>query len=364
MWKLNDATGKFEELTAFTDLMEGTTNEYIWRMGSHNDKLYVATMDAGIFYNYLTQLTNGSFFKMTPAERLAKLTYINKVIQLLAMAKGNEIADELRSKLEQLQQLLSQYVETEQIDEDTTRTLIDIQGLTQEIRNLVTSFVQQQAASVAAILVPLIENARAQGQEQLNAIISTLEYLSSEQARQQWAQLREQLQQATPEELREMLNSAVQTTLTTLGGQIQSVVSDIYDRIDGKGIEMYLYINNAVKNNEWGFDLLRTADGGQSFEVITRNGFDDKYNYGCPSFLSTEEGLYFGTCNPFYGGQLFLLSEEGDTPAGISLPSVTNNLPSTLNAQRYYTLDGRVINGKPVSQGVYIKDGRKVVVSE
>lgn len=364
VWKLNDATGKFEELTAFTDLMEGTTNEYIWRMGSHNDKLYVATMDAGIFYNYLTQLTNGSFFKMTPAERLAKLTYINKVIQLLAMAKGNEIADELRSKLEQLQQLLSQYVETEQIDENTTRTLIDIQGLTQEIRNLVTSFVQQQAASVAAILVPLIENARAQGQEQLNAIISTLEYLSSEQARQQWAQLREQLQQATPEELREMLNSAVQTTLTTMSGQMQSVVSDIYDRIDGKGIEMYLYINNAVKNNEWGFDLLRTADGGQSFEVITRNGFDDKYNYGCPSFLSTEEGLYFGTCNPFYGGQLFLLSEEGDTPAGISLPSVTNNQPSTLNAQRYYTLDGRVINGKPVSQGVYIKDGRKVVVSE
>ena len=66
VWKLDDATGKFMECENFTRLVEGTTNEYVWRMGEYDGQLYVATMDAGIFYNYLTQLTNGSLLTMTP----------------------------------------------------------------------------------------------------------------------------------------------------------------------------------------------------------------------------------------------------------------------------------------------------------
>ena len=33
LWKLDDDTGKFEECPKFTQLMKGTTNEYIWRAG-------------------------------------------------------------------------------------------------------------------------------------------------------------------------------------------------------------------------------------------------------------------------------------------------------------------------------------------
>ena len=363
VWKLNDATGKFEELTAFTKLMEGTTNEYIWRMGSHNGKLYVATMDAGIFYNYMTQLTNGSFFKMSNAERLTKIAYLGNVVKLLGMAKGNEKADELRTKLEELQQLLSQYVQTEQVDEDTVETIIDIQGITQELNSLVAAFLQQQTsqqmATLTAMLVQALENAKAKGQTDLTALMGLLEYLGSEEVREQWAQQKEQLEQATPEERREFFNTAVQKTLSMLFGQIKNMNADIYERIDGKGLEMYDYINKAVMTNEWGFDLLRTADGGQSFEVITRSGFNDKYNYGCPSFLSTEEGLYFGTCNPFYGGQLYLLSEKDETITGISEIGSETVTPATTG---YYTLNGQAVKGVPTSKGVYIKDGRKVLV--
>lgn len=123
---------------------------------------------------------------------------------------------------------------------------------------------------------------------------------------------------------------------------------------------MYLYINHAVMTNEWGFDLFRTSDG-ENYEVITRNGFDDKYNYGCPSFLSTEEGLYFGTCNPFYGGQIFLLSESTDMMApeevvtGITIaqqPSVDTQL---------YNLNGQRVT-RHYQPGIYIKNGNKVVM--
>jgi len=310
VWKLNDATGKFEELTAFTKLMEGTTNEYIWRMGEHNGKLYVATMDAGIGYGYLTQLTNGSFLKMSNEERLSKIQYLANAIKLLAQEKGNElvgdasqrrIVDELRGELELLKALIEKYTETTQVDDETIETVIDIYGLTQEIR-----------AIVAAMLTALADE--------------------------------------KPAELGDIL------------ANMQQTVAEISDRVDAKGIEMYMYINNAVMRNEWGFDLLRTADGGQTFEVITRTGFNDKYNYGCPSFLSTEEGLYFGTCNPFYGGQLFLLSEDGDEPIDI-VTGITTVETVKKQGNIFYTLNGqRVAN--PSRPGIYLQNGKKTVVNK
>ena len=139
-------------------------------------------------------------------------------------------------------------------------------------------------------------------------------------------------------------------------GLLKATAEDILDRIDVKGIEMYSYINNAVKTNEWGFDLIRTADG-ENFEVITRTGFDDKYNYGCPSFLATDEGLYFGTCNRFYGGQLFLLANKENATVGITETTAPDASPSGL----VYTLSGQRFSGQPARAGVYIKDGRKVV---
>jgi len=132
-------------------------------------------------------------------------------------------------------------------------------------------------------------------------------------------------------------------------------------------LEKYLYINNKVKNDEWGFDLFRTSDG-ETFEVITRNGFNDKYNYGCPSFLATEEGLYIGTCNPFYGGQLFLLTNsDSDDEYGTSrheggATDITTLKDADVATSVYFDLNGRRLKGKPTQKGVYICNGKKVVM--
>jgi hypothetical protein len=361
VWKLNDATGKFEELTAFTKLMEGTTNEYIWRMGEHNGKLYVATMDAGIGYGYMTQLTNGSFFKMSLAEKASKIAYLNNVIKLLALAKGNEKMDELRGKLEQLKALLELYTETTQVDDDTMQTIIDIEGLTQEIKTIVTDMLTAQTdeklAQLNDILVNMLTNLQNLNEQEEGAMSTMLLILKYVGLTELWHQLLSDLATLTPETAKEKVQETVKTMLAAIFGKMQETAADLYDRVDGKGIEMYAYINHAVRTNEWGFDLLRTADGGQTFEVITRTGFDDKYNYGCPSFLSTEEGLYFGTCNPFYGGQLFLLTEEGtDYVTGIT---TTETMKSQDNI--FYTLNGqRVAN--PNRLGIYLQNGKKVVI--
>ena len=111
-----------------------------------------------------------------------------------------------------------------------------------------------------------------------------------------------------------------------------------------------------------GDETMHYQIGGQTFEVITRTGFDDKYNYGCPSFLSTEEGLYFGTCNPFYGGQLFLLSEEGDERKDI-VSGITTVDTVKKHDNIFYTLNGQRV-AKPNRPGIYLQNGKKTVVNK
>ena len=62
----------------------------------------------------------------------------------------------------------------------------------------------------------------------------------------------------------------------------------------------------------FGFDLYVTEDGIH-FTKITDDGFGDPYNHGCRAFGITEEGLFVGTANPFYGTQVWKLSENEDS---------------------------------------------------
>lgn len=66
-----------------------------------------------------------------------------------------------------------------------------------------------------------------------------------------------------------------------------------------------------LKNADFGFDLYVTEDG-INFDTITTNGFGDKYNHGCRAFGVTNEGLFIGTANPFYGAQVWKLSYNSD----------------------------------------------------
>ena len=86
---------------------------------------------------------------------------------------------------------------------------------------------------------------------------------------------------------------------------------NVFEKIDWEGLKMYAYISDMVKNDTWGFDMVRTSDG-ENFELVTDDGFGDKYNYGGRSMTATPYGLYIGTANPFYGAQLYRLN---DSPA-------------------------------------------------
>jgi hypothetical protein len=70
-------------------------------------------------------------------------------------------------------------------------------------------------------------------------------------------------------------------------------------------------------DNPPGFDIYYTTDG-VTWRPLTRDGFGDKFNYGGRVVLSTPSGLFVGTANPFYGGQVWkvVYIPDGDEGGG------------------------------------------------
>ena len=65
----------------------------------------------------------------------------------------------------------------------------------------------------------------------------------------------------------------------------------------------------AYNSNPAGFDLYVTEDGA-TFASVTTNGFGDKYNYGGRTVKATDDALFVGAANPFYGCQVWKLVED------------------------------------------------------
>lgn len=105
------------------------------------------------------------------------------------------------------------------------------------------------------------------------------------------------------------IEALYEDTKESLTDDIISEIEEILSIININNIKCYFAINEYCKNATKGFDLLVSEDG-VNFQVITRNGFNDTYNHGLRTFQATEEGLFLGTANPFYGTQLWLLKDK------------------------------------------------------
>ena len=339
LWKLNDKTGKFEECKGFTELVKGTTNEYVWRAGEYDGQMYLTTFDAATLYNYFTRLTNGSFSKMTEEEIKEQIDYIDNLLKSLSELNLEEKFDlgEYEEILKYVKDMLSM-LDKEDIDLDAIKDFlskysdadISLEDLEDVIENLINKIKEEDIEEIVdkylneELINSLIDEYITE--ENIEKIINSIseeydfeelisQYIDEEQKEEIINKIKEKLGYDKDEDiplddasaLKEIIVSYLQNAIEANLETTKEKIIDAYNKFDWEGLEMYKYISDMVKNDNWGFDLIRTADG-ENFELLTDNGFGDKYNYGASSFLATDEGLYIGTCNPFYGGQLYLLT--------------------------------------------------------
>ena len=243
LWCMDNETGKFELVPGFTEKVEGTSVEYVWRADIYNDQLYITTMDSAILYNYITNLKGINFTDLTEEDITELNNQIDELISSLGILGSSEQVEQIKTLLENLKALLTEYISVA----DDNKAFFDY----------------------------VVEN---------KTIIDQIAELGSMDD-----SILGMLEQTYPELL------------------------EYYNKVDWEGLKMYAYIGDILKKDVWGFDLLRTADG-ENFETVTDSGFDDKYNYGGRSIITTDKGLYVGTANPFYGAQLWRITENTENP--------------------------------------------------
>jgi len=258
LWRM-DSTGEFSEIEGFTELVKGTTNEYIWKHGIYNGELYIGTMDSKVLYNYLTRVTGGSLFEMSYSEFRSQMGFIFSFMR-----------DFLRGEIDKLaiDEFINELRDRMTKDDSTEDEIADDEAFLNGLSKILNEINVEE-------------------KDELKALVAELENeLNGENGDE--AEITEE-----PAEEKE---SAYK--------RLSDKVQEIYQTIS-----IYLKISNYVRKDHQGFDIFKSEDG-DNWTVVTDNGFGDKFNYGALRFLTLEEGMYITTANPFYGGQLYLLSND------------------------------------------------------
>jgi len=329
---MDAATGRFSEVKGFTALTKGTTNEYIWKHGEYNGEFYIGTMDSKVIYNYLTRLTGGSVAEMTPEE--IKNQFIHTFSFWAKLIKNEVTKQEIDEFAEELandrtmpeaedkiiidtQANIKKFVEhLKNMEERQRLAFFAITYLTS--RNILNEETEAVYANLKDMLHALCaldftdraavaafrEQFKANASAAVAAIYHTAQSISANP-------LALCLSKDEANELADILTDAAETFKTLFLDDFSYELAK-HDDI-WKAYALYMEISARVAVDTQGFDIYKTADGNR-WEVVTRDGFGDKFNYGALRFVTTEEGMYITTANPFYGTQLYLLTNnKGDS---------------------------------------------------
>lgn len=241
-----------EKGSGFNNKDFGTTL-YNWRAAEYNDWLYIGTFDSYQLLKLTTVLTNGDILQLDAEEFAEELDYIFELLQSIA-GVDDKTFDGIKGYIVALQQNLRL---TEKL---STATINWFLGHVKEIR--LTAGLASKAASLASKI-------------SLNFV------------------------------------------MRPVYGALSVALDNFYDRlgeIDVEGLETYVRVSKTLAaNDNPGFELYRTQDGIH-YETVALNGFNDKFNYGVRTLLPIEDacsdsGLLLGTANPFYGAQLWKITE-------------------------------------------------------
>lgn len=242
----------------------GNSNQYVWRMLNHDDKLWIATYDTSTLTSVFTQLTDGQLVGMTEEEYMQRLKQIEKLLNSFADLEGKY--DSIFDKV---------------FGSDMMRNLFD------SIQRFIDANIGNENP------VPAYE----EFVESYNAFKDRFKFA--------------QKQRGIVEDIQKFYEA-----MKALNEQFIVQMDKIVEEV--KGPVYYFGTNYYIKNSVQGFDLLVSEDG-INFEVVTNDGFGDPSNHGVRTLTSADGGqnLFVGTANPFYGGQMWKMVSEASEPTAV-----------------------------------------------
>lgn len=300
---VGDADGMFPDggLTGLGSGFDRNENQYIWRMQVYNNKLYVGTFDTSSLLEPIGQLTNGDLLKMTDEEWQSQIEYIKVLAELI----------------------LNKY-KTPQLPVAAPATLSISRD---DARNMAKSV--NNAGKISRATAANAENVIELAQE--------IENTADEKASEEFI--------------------ATYTELSKASKDMTISIGEIIDKIftEENIVKMTSFVKCAayMSTAERGFDIF-TLDSNLNVKTVTTNGFGDPYNHGCRTFAVTDDNLIVGTANPFYGTQIWTLSDNKydlnedskvdvqDVTFAQCVVAGTEEKPSDFDEKADYNKDGKV----------------------
>ena len=298
-------------------------NQYIWRMTVHDGKLYCGTFDTSSLLEPIGQFANGDLATWTEDQWHQLFEYIRVLLEL---TKGDDNTDQ------------TNLTEAEQTRED--------------IRALVEAFDAMSEETAP-------KNGDA-SQDLLAKVFSQLPAACFDDPDQADTQLTGSVKAALGDTAAAYAENGDDSS-SDIGSWedfAQSMKKMI--AIAKKVVVTAGYMSRADR----GCDVYVTDDG-VNFDTLTTDGFGDPFNHGLRVFAETNDGLAFGTANPFYGTQWWYMEDpsynvtvtaEGNGTATADYTTATPGTEVTLTATpdaRYRLKEWQVVSGD-----VTIKDGK------
>lgn len=314
-------------------------NQYVWRMAEYDNKLYVGTFDIGSLAYPLMQFTNGDVLHMTPEEIKSQIHYIKALLEILKkndenlsklpnysnddLINDNLTDDNLNTDIDDTDNL---HTNDSNNDTDITNSKFEnnniIEEITEETPTLTEeSYEEYYINSLSDAEQENLENTLTDlydGLLNLDSILNDTAYINSE------------TNTVKSYSIIDIYQNLVNKYLAIRDFLPKNLVEILDKSLNQESVDNLFYFLETCKYlsvGERGFDLLVSEDG-INFETITNNGFGDPYNHGCRIFAVTNSGLTLGTANPFYGTQVWKIT---DNQRGSILDSIIKNTNVTYN---------------------------------
>ena len=314
---VGDADEMFPDggLTGLGSGFDRNENQYIWRMQVYNNKLYVGTFDTSSLLEPIGQLTNGDLLKMTDEEWQSQIEYIKVLAELI----------------------LNKY-KTPQLPVAAPATLSisrdDARNMAKSVNN-----------------AGKISRATAANAENIIELAQEIENTADEKASEEFI--------------------ATYTELSKASKDMTISIGEIIDKIftEETIAKMTSFVKCAayMSTAERGFDIF-TLDSNLNVKTVTTNGFGDPYNHGCRTFAVTDDNLIVGTANPFYGTQIWTLSDNKydlnedskvdvqDVTFAQCVVAGTEEKPADFDERADYNKDGKVDINDITAYQIYLAE--------
>lgn len=310
------------QLAGFNNDSDIGTTLYNWRAETYNDKMYVGTLDTYPLFKYLTKLTNGDLLNMSADQFRQQLNYVVDLLKMINKTQEESItaeslinqAREADENNEEDQQMVAAqaFEASPQVEEEVTEVQPEAEVIrdgflpesTEEVEKPTNQVIDKIIDALVRIQQSLDKEAT------VDSIHKALENIP--EAAEQLTKVQNRLGYLC---WRYRYHPVLHKILRTAYDSVAFVAKKL-DDIDEEGLNRYIRISETLAKHQnqntklSGFELYSTKDG-VNFDTVTLNGFNDQYNWGVRNLLATDDGLYVGTANPFYGTQLWKLT-DGD----------------------------------------------------